>query len=125
MLPVRWACSSTLGRDFVKVEEGICFAMADSSVSWNFRRRRTWGGFLGSLGIGHSGLARRIELGIECSGTVIFVLKAPADWSNAVTWPFGVVRISEHAILKEVAKANLLSMHATLAKQRHRMKIKR
>lgn len=43
MLPVRWACSSTLGRDFVKVEEGICFAMADSSVSWNFRRRRNWG----------------------------------------------------------------------------------
>jgi len=29
MLPVRWACSSTLGRDFVKVEEGISFAMAD------------------------------------------------------------------------------------------------
>lgn len=91
MLPVRWAWSSTLGRDFVKVEEGISFAMADSSVSRNFRRMRTWGGFLGSLGIGHSGLARRIELGIEYSGTVIFVLKAPADWSNAVTWPFCVV----------------------------------
>lgn len=44
MLPVRWAWSSTLGRDFVKVEEGVSFAMADSSVSWNFRRRRTWGG---------------------------------------------------------------------------------
>lgn len=29
MLPVRWACSSTLGRDFVKAEEGILFAMAD------------------------------------------------------------------------------------------------
>lgn len=43
MLPVRWACSSTLGRDFVKVEEGICFAMADFSVSWNFRRRRKLG----------------------------------------------------------------------------------
>lgn len=27
MLPVRWACSSTLGRDFVNVEEGISFAM--------------------------------------------------------------------------------------------------
>lgn len=46
MLPVRWAWSSTLGRDFVKVEEGISFAMADSSVSWSFRRRRTWGGGL-------------------------------------------------------------------------------
>lgn len=29
MLPVRWAWSSTLGRDFVKAEEGILFAMAD------------------------------------------------------------------------------------------------
>lgn len=129
MLPVRWACSSTLGRDFVNAEEGICFAMADSSVSWNFRRRRTWGVFLGSLGIGHSGLARRIELGIEYSGTLIFVLKAPADRNNAVTWPFCVVvrsyQIPKHAILKKVAKAYLLSMHATLAKQRHRMKIKR
>lgn len=110
MLPVRWACSSTLGRDFVKVEEGIRFAMADSSVSWNFRRRRTWGFFLGSLGIGHSGLARRTELGIEYSGTVIFVLKVPADWSNAVTWPFCVVvrsyQIPKRAILKrEIAKS--------------------
>lgn len=34
MLPVRWAWSSTLGRDFVKVEEGISFAMADSSVPY-------------------------------------------------------------------------------------------
>lgn len=110
MLPVRWACSSTLGRDFVKVEEGICFVMADSSVSWNFRRRRTWGGFLGSLGIGHSGREQRIGLGIEYSGTVIFLLKAPADRSNAVTWPFCIVvrsyQIPKHAILKrEIAKS--------------------
>lgn len=65
---------------------------------------------------------------MEYSGTVIFVFKAPADWSNAVTWPFCVVvriyQIPKHAILK-VAKAYLLSMHATLAKQRHRMEIKR
>lgn len=58
---------------------------------------------------------------------MIFLLKAPTDWSNAVTWPFCVVvrsyQIPKHAILKKVAKAYLLSMHATLAKQRHRMKI--
>lgn len=71
------------------------------------------GGFswLPKVGIGHSGLARKNELGIEYSGTVIFLLKAPADWSNAVIGPFCVVvrsyQIPKHAILKEVAKALL------------------
>lgn len=105
MLPVRWAWSSTLGRDFVKVEEGISFAMADSSVpgilELSTEEKLGRGGFLGSLGIGHSGLARTTELGIEYSGSVIFVLKAPTDWSNAVTWPFCVVvrsyQIPKHA----------------------------
>lgn len=34
MLPVRWAWSSTLGRDFVKVKEGISFAMVDLQYTY-------------------------------------------------------------------------------------------
>lgn len=68
------------------------------------------GGFLVSLGIGHS------ELGIEYSGTLIFVLKAPADRSNAVTWPFCVVvrsyQIPKHATYIEEGRQGLLTVGA-------------